>query len=198
MTWAPISTQHSTEQGTEGTWGKECQRRQDSRTGNTIPSPAGCVTAPGCRGSLSCTQSSPSSPSNPQPCPALPGWELPLTQRWQTLEHFWHYSIGEMVPQAVTQLDHKLACRDCPNISAQYCHQPWQELHENLPMAGDKHSPTESPSTPAFSRIPLRAPGLSKALELMQDRGKNIKRRKCTGAEEPLFVMFPAWGSWPF
>lgn len=41
-----------------------------------------------------------------------------MTQRWQTLEHFWHYSIGEMVPQAVTQLDHKLACRDCPNISA--------------------------------------------------------------------------------
>lgn len=39
-------------------------------------------------------------------------------------------------------------------------------------MGGDKHSLTEPPSTPAFSRIPLRAPGRSKALELMQDKGK--------------------------
>lgn len=65
-------------------------------------------------------------------------------------------------------------------------------------MGGDKHSLTESPSTPAFSRMPLCAPGLSKALELMQDKGKNIKKTKCTGAEEPLRVMPPAWGSWPF
>lgn len=64
-------------------------------------------------------------------------------------------------------------------------------------MGGDKHGLTESPSTPAFSRIPLPAPGLSKALELMQDKGKDIKKRKCTGAEEPLRVTLPAWGSWP-
>lgn len=65
-------------------------------------------------------------------------------------------------------------------------------------MGRDKHSLTGSPSTPAFSRIPLPAPGLRKALELMQDKGENIKKSECTGAEEPLCVMLPAWGSWPF
>lgn len=45
-------------------------------------------------------------------------------------------------------------------------------------MGGDKHSISGSRSTPAFSGSPFHAPRLSKALELMPDKGKTIKKRK--------------------
>lgn len=45
-------------------------------------------------------------------------------------------------------------------------------------MGVDKHSITGSPSTPAFSGTPFHALRLSKALELMPDKGKTIKKRR--------------------
>ena len=49
-------------------------------------------------------------------------------------------------------------------------------------MGGDKHSITGCPSIPAFSGTPFHAPRLSKALELMPDKGKTIKKEKSKGA----------------
>lgn len=43
-------------------------------------------------------------------------------------------------------------------------------------MGGDKHILTESPSTPAFSRISLRALGLVKLLSRCKIKGKTLKK----------------------
>lgn len=80
----------------------------------------------------------------------------------------------------MTELAHELACTAVGTITLgpQYCHQPQPQQLRNPLTEGDKDSITGSPSIPAFSGSPVHAPSLSKALELMPDKGKTIKKKK--------------------
>lgn len=63
-------------------------------------------------------------------------------------------------------------------------------LHQSYTGTGLRevtNSITGSPSAPAFSGSPFHAPRLSKALELMPDKGKTIKKKKKAKEQgEPL------------
>lgn len=62
-------------------------------------------------------------------------------------------------------------------------------------MGGDKPTITGSLSTLAFSGTPFHALRLSKAQELMPDKGETItKQKKAKDQGEPLSAVLSAWG----